>query len=120
MIGAKLEGVEATIRAMEAKVKQWDFSGVSVKVGYAASYAIYVHEDLEAYHKTGEAKYLERPMRELGLQLFQVVLKAMQGGATPEQALLMAGLRLQRESQMLVPVDTGNLRGSAYTVAEKA
>ena len=35
------------------------------------------------------------------------------------QALLAAGLRLQRESQMLVPIDTGNLRASAFTRLEQ-
>lgn len=37
----------------------------SVLVGYTASYAIYVHENLEARHKPGKiAKFLEQPMRE--------------------------------------------------------
>lgn len=27
-------------------------------------YAIYAHEDLSAYHKVGQAKYLEQPIRE--------------------------------------------------------
>lgn len=31
------------------------------------------------------------------------------------QGLLLAGMRLQRESQRLVPVETGNLKASAYT-----
>lgn len=34
------------------------------------------------------------------------------------QALLLAGLRLQRESQLLCPVLTGNLRNSAFTRVE--
>ena len=32
-----------------------------------------------------------------------------------ERGLKRAGLFLQRESQLLVPVDTGNLKGSAFT-----
>jgi hypothetical protein len=32
----------------------------------------------------------------------------------------LAGLRLQRESQLLVPVDTGALRASAFTAMEEA
>lgn len=31
----------------------------AVVVGFGASYAIYVHEDLQAFHDDGEAKYLE-------------------------------------------------------------
>lgn len=35
-------------------------------VGYAAEYAIYVHEDLDAAHNEGtKAKFLEQPAREM-------------------------------------------------------
>lgn len=36
---------------------------VTVTLGYAAEYAIYVHENLNARHKVGTAKYLEIPFR---------------------------------------------------------
>lgn len=32
--------------------------------GPSVEYALYVHEDLEAFHAEGEAKYIERPLRE--------------------------------------------------------
>ena len=32
--------------------------------GPSAEYAIYVHEDLDAHHDVGEAKYIERPLFE--------------------------------------------------------
>lgn len=32
--------------------------------GTAAPYALYVHEDLEAFHKTGQAKYIESVLLE--------------------------------------------------------
>jgi len=32
--------------------------------GPSVPYAFVVHEDLEAFHKYGEAKYIERPLRE--------------------------------------------------------
>lgn len=32
--------------------------------GPAADYAIYVHEDLDAYHAVGNAKFIERPLLE--------------------------------------------------------
>jgi hypothetical protein len=41
--------------------------GVSVSLGYggeAAGYAVYVHEDLEALHPHGEAKFLESVIKE--------------------------------------------------------
>ena len=36
----------------------------SVVVGFEEEYAIYVHENLEAYHDNGQAKFLEQPLRE--------------------------------------------------------
>lgn len=65
-----------------------------------------------------QAKFLEAPFRQLGPELKVMIRKAVAGGATLLQALYMAGLRLQRESQLLVPVDTGNLKGSAFTQKE--
>ena len=34
-----------------------------VTVGYTASYAIYVHENLNSFHAIGQAKFLEEPIR---------------------------------------------------------
>ena len=39
-------------------------SDPAVEVGYTAAYAAFVHEDLEARHETGEAKFLERAVQE--------------------------------------------------------
>lgn len=92
----------------------------SVIVGYTAAYALPVHENLEAHHDNGQAKYLEQPARTLSNDgtLGNLVGVTVRSGATLEQGLLVAGLRLQRESQLLVPVDTGNLKGSAVTRKE--
>jgi hypothetical protein len=35
-----------------------------IKLGYNTEYAIYVHENLEAHHPIGEAKFLENPVNE--------------------------------------------------------
>ena len=91
----------------------------SVIVGYSTAYAVFVHENLEAKHPVGEAKFLEKPARLLRPELSDIVNQAMRKGKTLAQALLLAGLRLQRESQMLVPVDTGTLRNSAFTRMEQ-
>jgi hypothetical protein len=87
----------------------------SVTVGYTQSYAIYVHENMEAKHPVGQAKFLEQPARMLQPVLAQIVTDAKARGQTLAQGLVLAGLRLQRESQMLCPVDTGALRASAFT-----
>lgn len=93
----------------------------NVIVGYQTSYAIYVHENLTAHHNVGQAKFLEQPARTTQNQLADLVKREMRNGVaggrniTLKQALLKVGLRLQRESQKLVPVDTGMLKNSAFT-----
>lgn len=91
-----------------------------VIVGYTAAYAVRVHEDLEAHHNNGQAKFLEQPARQMTNDgtMSDIVRKALTSGKTMAQALLMAGLRLQGESQRLCPVLTGNLRNSAFTRLE--
>lgn len=66
----------------------------------------------------GQAKFLEYPARMLTEVLSEIVVTALKAKKTMSQALLLAGLRLQRESQKLVPIDTGNLRASAFTRLE--
>lgn len=34
-----------------------------ISVGYTVNYAIYVHENLTAFHHVGQAKFLEEPIR---------------------------------------------------------
>lgn len=87
-------------------------------VGYEAEYAIYVHEDLEAFHPVGQAKYLEEPARTLQAQIVAVINNALATGMDLDAALYMGGLYLQAESQKLCPVDTGFLRNSAFTLVE--
>lgn len=106
----------AQLRARAAKARRDE--KVSVVVGYTQSYAVYVHEDLTAHHPVGKAKYLTDPLRRLGKVLKGIVAEALARGKTLAQGLLLAGLRLQRESQMEVPVDTGALKSSAFTRLE--
>lgn len=109
-----IQSVVATLRARAAKYMTEP--KVSVSVGYSTSYDLIVHEDLQARHKPGKmAKYLEEPARRLQPVLAQMIKDGVDRGLTMAQALLMAGLRLQRESQSCVPVDTGALRASAFT-----
>lgn len=42
-------------------IRAWISAGTE---GPAADYALIVHEDLEAFHKVGEAKFIERPLME--------------------------------------------------------
>lgn len=113
---AQVEGLNAVVATLRAQaIKYGPDSKVSVEVGYTQEYAVYVHENLEAVHPVGQAKYLEQPAREMQRELANIIQEALRKGSTMEQALTIAGLRLQRASQQLVPVDTGALKGSAFT-----
>lgn len=91
----------------------------AIVVGYAANYAIYVHER-PAKHLPGKQwKFLEQPAREMGGVMTGIVSESLSRGADLRRALYLAGLRLQRESQQIVPIDTGNLRASAFTADER-
>lgn len=98
---------------LSAKLKALSkrFASVDAIVGYTADYAIFVHEDLEAYHPVGQAKFLEEPAKAV---TGSVAKKALQQGATLKQAITLEALALQAASQDLCPVDTGNLKGSAF------
>lgn len=106
----------------------------AVIVGYTAAYAVYVHENVEMKLKgkprprkrgyywdpqgVAQAKFLEEPARTEANTIGKIVASAIGKGIPPEQALYLAGLHLQRTSQKLVPVDTGNLKNSAFTRKE--
>ena len=90
----------------------------SVAVSFSAAYAMPVHENLEAHHPVGQAKFLEQPAREMGPELAATVRTAVQQGRTVGQGLLLAGLKLQGAAQRLCPVKTGFLRNSANTRLE--
>ena len=119
---AKLEGMKSLLAKLKARRRDARRDNdASVAVGYTAEYAIYVHEDMKARHRAGQkAKYLEDPARRMSNDgtLAGIVQTAVRRGVPLLQALYLAGLRLQRESQKEVPVDTGNLRGSAFTRKE--
>ena len=114
---AIVQGLTKLIAQLKAKTAATiKDSNVSCIVGYTAAYAIYVHENLQAQHKSGKtAKFLETPARLLHDELAAIIFKALQAGRTVAQALLLAGLKLQAESQKICPVDTGALKASAFT-----
>lgn len=114
----KIERLGQVIRKLRNLARRHEKT--SVKVGYTAQYAVYVHENLEANHPNGgQAKFLEQPAREMREELGAGVRRDMRAGMTLQQALLRAGLKLQAASQQLVPVDTGALRASAFTEVTK-
>lgn len=45
--------------------------------GPSLDYALTVHEDLDAIHKNGEAKFIERPLKEAAPQMAERIAKTM-------------------------------------------
>ena len=50
------------------------------EIGNTADYAAAVHEDLEAHHEVGEAKYLERAINENEDKIFAKIAEFAEGG----------------------------------------
>jgi hypothetical protein len=116
---AKIEGMNSLIEKLK-KMGDDDRFNVSVVVGYTQSYAITVHEDLEAKHRPGkQAKYLEGPAREKAKEIADIIFSNYRKTKDAAKALLVGGLYLQRESQKVVPVDTSALRASAFTALDR-
>lgn len=112
-----LSDLKAQLRRIRQEVtKEWP---VTVVVGFSQYYALIVHEDLEAYHRVGQAKYLESAFYDLKQEIKDLVRRSIKMGMSPEKAFLRAGLMLQREAQQRTPVDTGALKASAYTALEQ-
>jgi hypothetical protein len=105
-------------QALLSLQKKYGGDAPRVVVSYDMDYAVYVHEDLEAHHLVGQAKFLEEPARQKADEIAAVVVKALGEGKTMEDAFMEGGLFLQAESQKLCPVDTGALRASANTRLE--
>lgn len=89
-----------------------------VVVGYTAPYAIYVHEDLQAHHTNGQAKFLSEPLEVMRYELGLLVLRRFKETRQLEPGLWEAGRLLLTESRSLVPVDTGFLFDSGFVRVE--
>lgn len=128
----RLTALHEKLKKANSKYLPPTSSKVSVLVGFTAAYALFVHENVEMKGRgqprrkpskgnywdppgRGQAKFLEEPARVLSRELVEIAYKVLKQGKTLLQALLIAGLRLQREAQLRVPVDTGALKASAFT-----
>jgi hypothetical protein len=115
----KLDGVDEfcrslLLRAKEAK-RTWQ---AQAEVVFTAPYAVHVHEDMEAQHAVGQAKFLEQPIREHGRELKRQVRDAVARGEDFADASLAAAEELLEYAKELCPVRRGFLRdsGSARVV----
>jgi len=111
---ARIEGVDAIwLRLKGLAGKIGPKHQPSVVVGYGMPYSVFVHENLECYHKPPtQAKFLEQPARQYRAELTAIVRAGLKAGLPLDLALYRAGLRLQRESLKLCPIKTGDLRRS--------
>lgn len=112
-----LEQLLAELKKREVKSAIKDDG--TVYVGFSMNYAVHVHERTDLKHKNGRgAKYLEIPYRKLLPALPAIVAEVVKSGGGLRKGLIVAGLRIQREAQQLVPILTGALRASAWTAEE--
>lgn len=124
-IKIKIQGINQVNRLLNSKRRQ--LSGTkSVLVGYGDpdplnstghKYAIYVHEDLEAKHETGQAKFLEEAPYSVD-ELAEVVSQSLKEGHQLIDGLEKAGRLVLERSQPLVPVETGDLKESGFVRRE--
>ncbi len=115
---AEILGLKKLNRTLGKLAKEARAANVTVQTGFSQRYAVWVHEDLEANHPVGQAKFLEQPARELRSELGQIIVQVWNKTHNMEKALILAGIRLQREAQLRVPRDTTALRASAYTAVD--
>ncbi len=90
----------------------------TVRIGYSTHYALYVHENLTASHRVGQAKFLEVTVRRYGPTVARLVADKLRAGYTLKEALMSGGMLIKTESQKITPVDTGILRASAFVRIE--
>lgn len=113
----KFEGAQQLSNKLKEKIREAKFR--DVLVGYSANYALHVHENLEMKHPNGgQAKFLEQPARENVDNYLKAFVDSFKTNPDVSQCLLVTGLVLQRDSQELVPVKTGNLKASGFTTFE--
>ena len=126
----KITGLDAVKEAIKGKAKKYG-SRDSVVMGYrGVKYALSVHENAKAQARRqlmpagknpkAQWKFLEQPARELRGEFNKLIKIALKNGASLRAALMVAAYRLKRESQELVPVKTGNLKGSAFVESDKS
>lgn len=94
-------------------------AGADAVVGYSARYALFVHEDLEAHHPVGEARFLSRALRAGAPYRRAFIADALRRGRSLYQAVRDWAFVLKRDSQARCPVDTGVLRASAFVESRK-
>lgn len=133
---AKIENLNSLQDKLSKRIKQSIADDkVCAVVGYTGNYGLWVHENLEMKWKglprhnghgfywdpqgKGQSKFLEAPARTFAREIGAIVSSVYKATKNLGKALYTGGLKLQRESMQLVPVDTANLKASAFTRLEE-
>lgn len=110
-----LDGFNRLIKNLATRLETaTEVSEAELAVGFAAPYAVFVHENLVAFHPNGEAKFLERVIREEGRELSEWYGERLAKGDRPRKAMYYLGDRILRKAQKRTPVRTGFLKGSGF------
>jgi hypothetical protein len=113
-----LKSLQTKLRKLESVSKRKD--DVTVTVGYTQRYAIYVHERDLNYNRPGSQwKYLETPAREKERDIAKAAANTYGLTGSMEKALIIAGMRLIREAEPLVPVNSGALKASWFVAPKR-
>lgn len=111
----KLEGADKLAKTLARLAEKYNAGNTeSITVGFTQRYALHVHE-VQARHVVGQWKYLETPARSMTREMARTIEVALKRQIHMRQALMLAGLGLQRAAQLLTPVDTSALKASAFT-----
>lgn len=111
---AKVEGTDAIVAQFVAMAKDPKRRDVSGRVGYAAPYALVVHERQDVYHPNGEAKFLEKAIRRHQADVSRSIAADLKKGLPLRSAVLNALRKLKEASDAMVPVKTGYLLRSGF------
>lgn len=113
LVGIKVIGGQAIEREIN-KYLRFTTPLLTLEVGYDTPYAAKVHEDLNAFHPNGHAKYLQAAY-EMNLGTYIGFVKYLWMKGIPfDKAMTEIAKLILMVSRKLVPVDTGQLRDSAY------
>ena len=114
-----LQELNAKLEALIREAQAANDGSLDVIVGFAQSYALPVHERVNVHHPVGQAKFLEEPARTKRKQIARVIRTEFKRSHSLSKSLLKGGLYLQRQAQLLCPVDTSALKASAYTAVKE-
>lgn len=111
----KTDGFDRLVYKLQRRIDRTKLdSAARATVGFSAPYATPVHENLEAHHAVGQAKFLEEPARTNKATYARIISTEMKRGRSLGQAIFAAATQLKVDAQEMCPVDKGELRDSAF------